>query len=76
MSAELNILKGLGHLGMRDVFREQHGYGDLEVEDTSWQSKRFDHIFASDDLPATSCLYNHSGLECSDHAPIIAEFDF
>lgn len=72
--AELNILKGLGHVGMRDVFREQHGYGDLEVEDTSWQSKRFDHIFASDDLPATSCQYDHSGLACSDHAPIIAEF--
>lgn len=72
--AELNILKGLGHLGMRDVFREQHGYGELDVEDTSWQSKRFDHIFASDDLPATRCRYDHSGLECSDHAPIFAEF--
>ena len=74
VSAELNILKGLGHLGMRDVFREQHGYGELEVKDTSWQSKRFDHIFASDDLPATDCWYDHSGLESSDHAPIIAEF--
>ncbi|SNR65396.1 Exonuclease III [Halorubrum ezzemoulense] len=74
VSAELNILKGLGHLGMRDVFREQHGYGDLEVADTSWKSKRFDHIFASDDLPATSCWYDHTGLESSDHAPIIAEF--
>jgi exodeoxyribonuclease-3 len=73
--AELNILKGLGHLGLRDVFREQHGYGELEVEDTSWKSKRFDHIFASDDLPSTSCRYDHSGLECSDHAPIIAGFD-
>ncbi len=74
VSAELNILKGLGHLGMRDVFREQHGYGELEVEDTSWQSKRFDHIFASDDLPANRCYYDHSALDSSDHASVIAEF--
>jgi len=75
VSAELNILKGLGHLGIRDVFREQHGYGELDIEDTSWQSKRFDHIFASTDLPASNCYYDHSGLDSSDHAPIIAEFD-
>ena len=74
VNAELNILKGLGHLGMRDIFREQHGYGEVEVEDTSWRSKRFDHIFASDDLPVNSCWYDHSGLENSDHAPILAEF--
>lgn len=74
-SAELNILKGLGHLEVRDVFREQHGYGELDVEDTSWNSKRFDHIFASNDLEARSCCYDHSALHCSDHAPIIAGFD-
>jgi endonuclease/exonuclease/phosphatase family metal-dependent hydrolase len=75
VNAELNILKGLGHLGLRDVFRQKHGYGDLDVEDTSWNSKRFDHIFASEPLSATECYYDHAGLECSDHAPIIAEFD-
>ncbi|ELZ26877.1 endonuclease/exonuclease/phosphatase [Halosimplex carlsbadense 2-9-1] len=59
----------------RDVFRQQHGYGDLEVADTSWQSKRFDHLFASTELPATQCYYDHSGFERSDHAPIIADFE-
>lgn len=75
VNAELNILKGLGHLGIRDVFRQQHGYGDIDVEDTSWKSKRFDHLFASEPLAAADCYYDHSGLECSDHAPIIADFN-
>lgn len=75
VSAELNILKGLGHLGMRDVFRDQHGYGDLNVEDSSWKSKRFDHMFASEKLTQTDCYYDHEGLNYSDHAPIIAEFE-
>lgn len=75
VSAELNVLKGLGHLGMRDVFRQQHGYGDIDVADTSWRSKRYDHVIASESLAATECHYDHSGLEWSDHAPIIAEFD-
>lgn len=74
VNAELNILKGLGHLGMVDVFRAQHGYGEIDTEDTSWRSKRFDHIFASESLAAQRCFYDHSGLECSDHAPIIADF--
>lgn len=74
VAAELNVLKGLGHLGMVDVFRAQHGYGDLDVEDTSWRSKRFDHVIASESLGAERCFYDDAGLECSDHAPIIADF--
>lgn len=75
VNAELNILKGLGHFGMVDVFRDQHGYGELEVEDTSWQSKRFDHIFASNSLNAKECRYANQGKDYSDHAPIIADFE-
>lgn len=75
VNAELNILKGLGHLGMVDVFRAEHGYGELEAEDTSWKSKRFDHIFASDSFERSDCYYDHAGKECSDHAPIIADFE-
>lgn len=74
VNAELNILKGLGHLGMVDVFRAQHGYGEIEAEDTSWDDKRFDHIFASESLDAQDCYYDHNGKVYSDHAPIIAEF--
>ncbi|MEA5388523.1 endonuclease/exonuclease/phosphatase family protein [Haloarculaceae archaeon H-GB11] len=31
VAAELNILRGLEEMGMRDVFRAQHGYGDLDM---------------------------------------------
>jgi exonuclease III len=74
VNAELNLLKGLGHLGLLDVFRTQHGYGDLEVTDTSWKAKRFDHLFASQALEPEQCFYDPDGLECSDHAPLIADF--
>jgi exonuclease III len=80
VNAELNILKGLGHLGMVDVFRYLHGHGDLDVLDYSWKhgsgaNKRFDHLFASGDLTPVTCVYDRAGFECSDHAPIVAEFD-
>lgn len=74
VNAELNILKGLGHLGMIDVFRAQHGYGELDRKDTSWRSKRFDHIFASESLEPERCFYDHDGTDCSDHAPVVADF--
>lgn len=75
VKAELQILKGLGHLGMRDVFREQHGYGDIDVADWSWEDKRFDHIFASNELQVSNCAYDQAGLGPSDHAPLIADFE-
>lgn len=75
MNAELNILKGLAHLGMVDVFRAEHGYCELDTQDTSWKSRRFDHIFPSEALDVQSCFYDHSGMECSDHAPIIADLN-
>jgi exonuclease III len=74
VNAELNLLKGLGHLALLDVFRTQHGFGDLEVPDTSWKNKRFDHLFASQSLEPERCFYDHEGLACSDHAPLIADF--
>lgn len=74
VNAELNILKGLGHLGLVDVFRAEHGYGELDVTDSSWKGKRFDHIFASDSMDVDSCYYDQAGHEFSDHAPIIADF--
>lgn len=47
VEAELNILRGLEDQGMVDVFRELNGYGDLDVADVSFQSKRFDHIIST-----------------------------
>lgn len=88
--AELNILKGLGHAGMVDVFRYQHGYGELDVLDVSHATRtddplavpegevegvRFDHVFASTELAPKNCYYDVDGFEFSDHTPIIAEFD-
>lgn len=75
VNAELRILKGLGHLGMHDVFRTQHGYRDVDVPETSWNSKRFDHLFASDLFTPNRCVYDHDTQKCSDHAAIIADLD-
>ncbi|MFC5973951.1 endonuclease/exonuclease/phosphatase family protein [Halomarina salina] len=75
VNAELNMLKGLGNLGMIDIFRALHGYGDVDVTQTSWREKRFDHMFASKSLSVRHCSYDTAGLDCSDHAPLIADFD-
>jgi exonuclease III len=75
LSAELDILKGLGHFGMVDVFRMVHGYGDIDRNDTSHNGKRIDHIFASEKLNPTNCRYPSLEHVPSDHAPIIADFD-
>lgn len=75
VTAELKILKGLGHFGMVDVFRAHHGYGEIEAVDTSHAGRRIDHLFASQELSPAECRYAPSGLEYSDHAPLLADFD-
>jgi endonuclease/exonuclease/phosphatase family metal-dependent hydrolase len=90
VEAELNVLCGLTERGMVDVFRELHGYGDLDVLDVSHatrtddplsvppadvRGKRFDHVIASSDLNPRECRYDQGGFTCSDHAPLLAEFD-
>lgn len=74
-NAALNILKGLGHVGMVDVFRYQWGYGDVETLDVSFGNSRFDHIIASEELNPVNCYYDPESFEYSDHAALIAEFD-
>lgn len=75
IEAELDILQGVEELGLVDVFRAQHGYDDLDVEDVSFETRRFDYLFASKDLNPSDCRYDPDGYECSDHAPILAEFE-
>ncbi|WP_224271054.1 hypothetical protein [Haloprofundus salinisoli] len=75
MAAEQNLLKGLGHFGMVDVFRAEHGYGDLDIRDVSHGQKRFDHIFASESLKSIDCQYLDHDNDCSDHNPIVTDFD-
>lgn len=74
-SAALDILKGLGHVGMIDTFRSQWGYGDIDTLDESFGNSRFDHIFASKTLNPVNSFYDEDSLEYSDHAALITDFD-
>ena len=74
-AAALNILKGLGHAGMVDVFRYQWGYGDIDTLDKSFGNSRFDHIIASEELNPVNCEYDPDSLQYSDHAALITDFE-
>jgi exonuclease III len=89
VEAEQNLLRGLADEGMVDVFRELHGYGELDILDVSHatqtddplsvspgdvEGKRFDHLIASKELNPQDCRYDYEGFRYSDHAPLIAEF--
>jgi exonuclease III len=76
------VLKGLAEYDLPDVFRGLNGY---DVEAFSWimnrkgkvvAARRFDHIFASDDLNPVECQYLDHLVEqdLSDHAAIEATF--
>ena len=81
-AAELGVVPGLQELGYRDAYRALHGYGRPEQ---SWTWKRIaghtggwrlDHIFASAELQAISCLYHHAWRDegLSDHSALEADF--
>jgi len=81
-AGERSVLEGLARHSLPDVFRLLNGYN---VEAFSWSMKRkgkviarrrFDHIFASEDLNPVECRYLSSWLEqgLSDHAAIEAVF--
>ena len=78
--AEQAIISGMPTFGMRDVFREKHGYagaaGAAYSHETRTHRRRFDHIFASQGLMATDIQYEMSWLEreLSDHAALWARF--
>lgn len=74
-SAALNILKGLGHVGMVDTFRYQWGYGEIDTLEESFGNSRFDHLFASETLSPVNCFYDPESLEYSDHAALITDFN-
>lgn len=60
---------------MVDVFRSHHGYGEIDEADVSFESLRFDHLFASKELDPSDSWYASHGYECSDHAPLLADFE-
>lgn len=80
--AERNILTGLAQYDLADVYRQLHGYNN--VEEYSWYHLnrgrrtgfRLDHIFASASLNPVECRYLHDFREAglSDHSPIEAVF--
>lgn len=81
-AGERSVLKGLAEYDLPDVFRGLNGY---DVEAFSWimnrkgkvvAARRFDHIFASDDLNPVECQYLDHLVEqdLSDHAAIEATF--
>lgn len=74
-NAALNIFKGLGHVGMVDVFRYQWGYNEVDTLVESFGNNRFDHIIASEELNPADCIYDPDSFDYSDHAALIADFD-
>ncbi len=76
--AELALLRGLESHGLRDVFRELHGYARQEQ---SWvyprrrSGYRLDHLIASREFAPLACEYLHQAREAglSDHAPLMVE---
>jgi exonuclease III len=79
--AERSVVLGLAANDLADVFRTVNGYS---ATDASWVARRgekewgrrYDHIFASRRLTATSCRYLHDWREqrLSDHSAIEADF--
>jgi exodeoxyribonuclease-3 len=76
--AELALLRGLESHGIRDVFRDLHGY---RRQESSWVyprrrgGYRLDHLIASREFDPLTCEYLHEVREAglSDHAPLLAE---
>lgn len=76
--AELSLLRGLEPHGMRDLFRELHGYERHEI---SWSyphgkgGYRLDHMIGSEHFQPVACEYLHAvrHARLSDHSAMWAE---
>jgi exonuclease III len=75
---ELSVIRGLAEYNLVDAFRQLHGYG---LEEYSFivrrkgeivSKRRFDHVFASQELQPQVCVYLHKfrEMKLSDHSPI------
>jgi exonuclease III len=75
---EFSVIRGLAEHNLPDVFRQLHGYNN---EESSYivhrkgeivSKRRFDHVFASQELKPQECVYLHEFREMglSDHSPI------
>jgi len=82
VEAEGLVLRDLGEWDLEDVFLRLHGYRRNEVSCSTaghWRKRghRLDHIFASRDLGAVYCDYQHGWRQegFSDHSAMEAIFE-
>lgn len=79
IEAERSVMVDLADYDLTDAYREVNGYGDDEY---SWVAenrgnefpRRFDHVFASQQLNATEASYLHKYDDLSDHTPLEVVF--
>ncbi len=75
---ELSVIRGLAESNLPDVFRQLHGYNTEEYsfivrrKGEIVSRRRFDHVFASQELRPQQCIYLHKfrEMKLSDHSPI------
>jgi exonuclease III len=75
---ELALLRGLEQHGLRDLFRELHGYAREEISFAAGRRGRgwrLDHIIGSAHFTPVACEYEHAPREDgqSDHSPMWVE---
>jgi endonuclease/exonuclease/phosphatase family metal-dependent hydrolase len=78
--SELAVLRGIEKEGVRDLFRELHGYDRREISWTYPRGRggyRLDHVVASGHFIPVSCVYLHEAREAglSDHSPLACEIE-
>jgi exonuclease III len=77
---ELAPLRGLERHGMRDLFRDLHGYDRPEISFAAGKREggwRLDHMVGSAHFTPVACEYAHPARQAglSDHSPMWAEAD-
>ena len=74
---ELSLLRGLEPHGMRDLFRDLHGYDRQEISFAAGRRGgwRLDHVIGSAHFTPVTCEYDHGPREegLSDHSPLWVE---
>ena len=75
---ELALLRGLEEHGLRDLYRDLHGYARDEISFAAGRGRsgwRLDHIIGSEAFVPVACEYEHGPRErgLSDHSPMWVE---
>jgi exonuclease III len=78
--AELAVLRGLEEQGLRDLFRDVHGYGREEISFAAGRRGRgwrLDHMVGSRRIKPVDCEYDHAVREAglSDHSAMWAKLE-